>query len=794
MITAFLQLRDPPVLPALHQMQHYKLSTTDGHTTQFADDLNKLKGWGTKNNSTLGELLFQFFRFFAYEFDYDNQVLSVRQGKVVYKKEKTEREWQHPNNYICVEEPFNTVRNLGNTADEFSFHGLLMEMRRAFALIGAAKLDECCEQYVFPKHEPTESKAFVKPPQRPIMVRSSSQTQPSRGGRHTGRGNRAYRNGNSSRRASSSNAYENAPTSAPGAAPAPIHPIMGQAREMSAADLQQWPFTQHFTYPANAPMLSSALQTQQERFQQTWYVQQQQQAQLHAAAVQAQRAQSHAASSGRSRTNSFDQPPLTAPPRPEYYAWPPQLQLFYAAHAAQAAQAAQQYQAGYGTYPNSPSATGVPAEFRRSLHRANAANDGGSSNSGTLRSQSQPASRTPAPGGQPGPTYAATAQIPNGASGYSARQSNLSPFPAFAPPARTNSEADDTSSRTLPDSPPENDSAGNSGYFGANSTARKVTRGVPILQDVSMSSSSRRRLSTDGPQQVLDRRLRRTSRSPSPAGHGRNASAAAHSAPLASATFAQNNHRSAKESSPLVVNGSTVPPAATGSLVTDDATYDNPLHISQGNVVNGVTAPKAIVAPTPDRPLVANGSSPMSPVWPQNKGAMPTSGTSGQGQAVSVGPNGVSYAAAGHGDQFSNKGRAVPRTQSGLASLDLAVSNRLAEPQHLSPVYEHRTPTPIVSRDRPFNLVAAGLDDKKQDRTIHKTAERNGAVKEAAPSTSSQNQTARTNGHASREHGPVRPAKVEAEWQQAKPRKFKSGKATAPSEKPPKDLSERKGG
>lgn len=801
MIVAFLQLRDPPVLPALHQKPTWKLPTTDGHKTEFADDLSKLRGWGKKNSSTIGELLFQFFRFFAYEFDYENQVLSVRVGKMIHKTEKKEREWQHMNNYICVEEPFNNVRNLGNTADEFSFRGLQLEMRRAFELVAAAKLDECCEQFVFPKHEPTESKVFVKPPSRPLpMLRSASQTQSGRGGRHAGRGSRNgnYRNGNSSRRASSSNAYENTPTSAPTSAQqaaALPHPLLGQTRELSAADLQTWQLAQHFPYP-NMTMLSNALIAQQD-YHRAWTAQQ---AQLHAVA-QAQRAQGHAASAGRSRTNSFDQPPLTAPPRPEYYAaWPttPQLQHFYAAHAAQ------QYQHhGFGTYPSSPS--NVPAEFRRSLHRTNAANDDGSSNSGTLRSQSQPATRTPAQGGQPSSSYAAGAQTANGVSGYAPRSSMLSPFPVYAADDRSNSEADDVSSRTLPESPADDDAAGHAGYFVADGRSCKSTHGVPASHDASVSSASRRRLSTDGPQAVLDRRLRRTSRSPSPAGHGRHGTTGLYTAPLDSANFPQHGHRSIKESSPLVVNGSTfMPPTpTTWAQATGDAAYDNPLHITHGTAANGAHVPEAPVTSTIDHPMVANGSSAKSSDLPRNAGMMPASGTPGQRPAASGSTTGLPYAtvtASAYGDAFPNKSNAQPRVQGGLASLDLAVPP-YSQPQHLSPVYELRTPTPTVSRDRPFSHVVAASSDARVHKPVYKPADRNTIAKEGGSFNSGQVEGARSNGHAPRDSGPVRAAKVETEWQQPKSRKkqpvaSKTTKTTPPTqgEKPPKDLSERKGG
>jgi len=150
LIIAFLQQREPPVVPALHQ-HPAKLIKKNGARSEFADDLDPLKGIGAKNKESLAVLLFQFFRFYAHEFEYDKYVLSIRLGKLLTK---TEKKWHiHVNNMLCIEEPFNTMRNLGNTADDTSFRGLHMELRRAFDLIADGKLDECCEQFVFPKEE-----------------------------------------------------------------------------------------------------------------------------------------------------------------------------------------------------------------------------------------------------------------------------------------------------------------------------------------------------------------------------------------------------------------------------------------------------------------------------------------------------------------------------------------------------------------------------------------------------------------------------------------------------------------
>lgn len=819
MIIAFLQVRDPPILPALHQCQDLKLPTTDGHQSDFADDLDRLKGFGRKNKSTLGELLFQFFRFYAHEFDYDNMALSVRLGKLISKKDKN---WHLANNnMLCVEEPFNRERNLANTADEFSFRGLHIELRRAFDFLAEAKLEECCDQFIFPKEEPSESKGFIKPAPRPAIIRSSSQQHSGRPGRNGGgRGNRShFRNGNSNRRASSSNAYEqtqttNAAAAAAAALPRPLMVSTG----IPAADMQ-WTQIAHYPYEGNMAILSNALFAQ-DRLQ--WYQQQQQQMQMHhQAIVHAQRMQAGSTQqqqqqAERSRTSSFDQPPLTAPPRPEFFVWPHHLQPAVYQH----------HHAGFGTYPNSPSASNGAPEFRRSLHRSTAASEPGSSSSGgTLRSQSQPASRTTAPTGQPVPGHAGASQTMNGgASGYLPQQANLSPFPAFVSDDRTDSEADGSSSRTFPDSPPEGDSAGYLGYFVDDSSVpvRKTAPGIPpAFHDLHQSSAVRRRSVTEGPQAVLDKRLQRTSRSPSPLGHGRTMPAT-NSAPLSSVPFPQSNQRPFKDPSPLVVNGSTfLPPSHLPSTLfpsastTDDVAYDNPLHISQGKApgISFTSEPSTVRLPplsdvktTPsDRPLVVNGSTAPSAVLSSTVAAMPSFH---QRSAGSSGHSNGTYAAGPGGDGTQSSARpwqrVTTRNQAGIAPLDLAMPNpMIPDSQHLSPVYEHRTPSPTVHRDRwlPGQVASNSFEDSKRDqqgRPSQKPIERNGATTNGNDSGSGGKNT-RLNGQAARDGGFVPTAKGQFDWQRAKAKKnnkadLRNVVKPAQSELPPRNDSERKGG
>ena len=218
MILNFLQTRNPPVLPCLHKRPHQCLTTANGTTSAFADDVESLQTFGRKNQESLSELLFHFFRRYGHEIDYEKHIISVREGSLISKEEKR---WHLTHNSrLCVEEPFNVGRNLGNTADDTSFRGVHLELRRAFDLLAEARLEECMQQYVPP---PAEERIWEKPPPKPVpvMSRSRSQSQSGRGGRggHSNRGHRfgqhyhqhQQRNGPQGRRASSAAASQKHP-------------------------------------------------------------------------------------------------------------------------------------------------------------------------------------------------------------------------------------------------------------------------------------------------------------------------------------------------------------------------------------------------------------------------------------------------------------------------------------------------------------------------------------------------------------------------------------------------------
>ena len=361
MILNFLQTRNPPVLPCLHNRPHQKLIGPDGKPSAFADDVVTLRTFGQKNKETLGELLFHFFRRYAHELDYEKYVISIRTGALISKEEKKWHLMQ--NNRLCVEEPFNTERNLGNTADDISFRGVHLELRRAFDLVCDAKLEECVEKYDFPA---VEEKIWEKPPAKPPPVLTPSQPLSARGGRG-GFGNRGARHatnqnrvGPQGRRASSATASNRFPSS---------H-VVAQALANSKHPLQ----AQY-----------EQLQLHDQLINEYQYLQAQEH-ELRLAQAQAQILQVHSnqtTSSGqhiiRDQVNrpTMNPTPLTAPLQGAQPIYPYPIH----SHPHGSMQAIH-------TNPSSPSMKPVQPELRRSVHRSNPAFE---ISSASLRSHSQPA-------------------------------------------------------------------------------------------------------------------------------------------------------------------------------------------------------------------------------------------------------------------------------------------------------------------------------------------------------------------------------------------------------------------
>ncbi|PHH54085.1 Poly(A) RNA polymerase cid13 [Ceratocystis fimbriata CBS 114723] len=654
LIIAFLQLREPPVVPSLHNKKYPRLPRKAGASeSPFADDIAKMRGFGKNNKSSVGSLLFQFFRFYGHEFDYNKFVLSVRQGQPLTKKHKN---WQHSlNNQLCVEEPFNTSRNLGNTADEYSFRGLHEEIRRAFDLVSEAKLDECCEQYVFPKEE--ERPAFTRQTFRPVMMRSSSQSHSgSRGGRggHGGRGRHSnnMRNGGSNRRSSTAT-YDQAGGSlqqqqqqqqqqqhAQSQAQAQLFMTQGMPPDLQwysmdynmfmnqAAHAQL--FAQNL-YPQQMVVLPQASQQtqtgQQPSMSQTPHGQGQQTNQQH------HRLQSSTASSSneRSRTNSVD---AVSTPAASMF---PMIWAMYTPGMVAAA------------YPQTPSVTSTPTastpmELRRGMNRASISSQADAVGS-SLRSQSQPASRpTTAQSASPSGAYMGpVAHIPGQAS-LGSRLNGSGSLPPLSIPAYLPIDDGADNSTPTPKANPEIDrnvtveaDLANGSSYGIPSEPIIITSASDVLPPPPPPVSARRKSSDI--HMMVDRRMRREkSRSPSPMGtrhRALSASGGGIATMVASSPPLQQNMQQLSSSQTLahapIIKGSllktstaisqTQPSQAELSSTSESPTplneYDSSLGLGIRNNAPSAT-PTASVTSTP---IAAS-----TPASIQSPGTLPVSG------------------------------------------------------------------------------------------------------------------------------------------------------------------------
>ncbi|KIW71091.1 hypothetical protein PV04_03299 [Phialophora macrospora] len=359
----FLQTRDPPILPSLQQQPNLQPKEVAGVNVSFDRDVEAYKDYGCRNKSSLGELLFHFFRYYGHELDFEHNVVSVRLGRCLSKVEKSWHLLQ--DNRLCVEEPFNLSRNLANTADDTSMRGIHLELRRAFDLIGDGKLLKCCEQFVYPPDEIKPSEMFVPPSARPVIAQFPP--QPSRGRGNMARGARSATSlgrGSDGRRSSNAsvrntNYVRNLPYS-----------MMTQEQQLQQQHQQHLLHDQLFQQ-------YRYLQMQEQELRMQLYQQSLQQRGL--MATYGQQPYAQYASQDDGDMNGIGRAPLSAPLYQNGFPRSPYL-------------SASQLGQGVSTNPPSPRLNPGLPDMRRYSRRTSVTQ---SSMGGSLRAQSQPARAVP---------------------------------------------------------------------------------------------------------------------------------------------------------------------------------------------------------------------------------------------------------------------------------------------------------------------------------------------------------------------------------------------------------------
>lgn len=124
MLIHYLQTRPKPVLPCLHKLMplHFQ---TDTDVKELQVPLKSVPEFKTENDQPIGELFLGFLYYYGYEFNYESDVISIRQGTIMNKE--TAKEFRSSKNntwqwrYICCEEPFDRTNTARSVIDFQSF-------------------------------------------------------------------------------------------------------------------------------------------------------------------------------------------------------------------------------------------------------------------------------------------------------------------------------------------------------------------------------------------------------------------------------------------------------------------------------------------------------------------------------------------------------------------------------------------------------------------------------------------------------------------------------------------------
>ncbi|KAM0830967.1 hypothetical protein ACQ4PT_065865 [Festuca glaucescens] len=158
MCISFLQLREPKILPCLQAMEPTYTMVVDDTECAYFDEVHQLHDFGAENRESITELLWAFFHYWAFQHDYRKDVISIRMGKIISKKEKN---WTtrvgNDRHLMCIEDPFETGHDLGRVVDRQTIRIIREEFERAAAVLQHSD-DPCATLFEPYNHEPESSK------------------------------------------------------------------------------------------------------------------------------------------------------------------------------------------------------------------------------------------------------------------------------------------------------------------------------------------------------------------------------------------------------------------------------------------------------------------------------------------------------------------------------------------------------------------------------------------------------------------------------------------------------------
>ncbi|XP_027490599.1 poly(A) RNA polymerase GLD2 isoform X1 [Corapipo altera] len=138
MVLHYLQTLPEPILPSLQKNYPECFDPTmQLHLVHQAPCT--IPPYISKNGSSLGDLLIGFFKYYATEFDWSHQMISVREAKAIPRPDGIE--WR--NKFICVEEPFDGTNTARAVHEKQKFDMIRGEFAQAWRVLRDKKDLKC---------------------------------------------------------------------------------------------------------------------------------------------------------------------------------------------------------------------------------------------------------------------------------------------------------------------------------------------------------------------------------------------------------------------------------------------------------------------------------------------------------------------------------------------------------------------------------------------------------------------------------------------------------------------------
>ncbi|XP_015252248.1 PREDICTED: poly(A) RNA polymerase GLD2 [Cyprinodon variegatus] len=134
MVLHYLQTLKEPVLPSL-QKAHPESFNPFMDIDMVPDGPKNIPPYISRNQSSLGELLLGFLRYYATVFSWDKQVISVREATTLPKTNS--QEWR--NKFICVEEPFERNNVARAVHEKMKFDAIKVQFAESYWILHARK-------------------------------------------------------------------------------------------------------------------------------------------------------------------------------------------------------------------------------------------------------------------------------------------------------------------------------------------------------------------------------------------------------------------------------------------------------------------------------------------------------------------------------------------------------------------------------------------------------------------------------------------------------------------------------